>query len=101
MKNIVKNRKKFQDILYYIAGYFIVNEDVPTIQEVADFMGCARQNISQYFEKLKKEGYLIILPNRAIRKYGINLHKLTILREHNVNKKFIEFGLIDDPLEKE
>jgi len=101
MKNKIINRKKYQDILYYVSGYFIINENLPCMREISEALGTTKQNISNYIAVLLREGYLQIIPNRTIRKYGINFNKMTILREHNVKRKFIEFGLIDDPLELE
>jgi hypothetical protein len=100
MKNVVKNRKKYQDILYYMCGYFIINQNLPTLREVAEVMNTTKQSIANYINVLIKEGYLFEMSNKYIRKYGINYNKLTQLREHNTRKAFIDLGLEKDPLEE-
>lgn len=98
MKNIVINKRKFQDIFYYIVGYFILNKDVPTIAEIGFVMGNTRQNIVRYIKVLMREGYLLPVERRTQRKYKINFNKLNQLREHNIQKLFIAYGFNEDPL---
>ncbi len=100
MKNKVINRRKYQDIFYYIVGYFILNNDVPTIAEVGEIMGNTKQNIARYIKALTEEGYLLPLERRTHRKYTINFNKLPLLREHNLKKLFIKYGLEQDPLKQ-
>ena len=100
MKKKILNRKRYQDILYYIAGFYIFNEDVPKLQELADALSLTKQNAKGYMDSLIKEKYLFVIPNRAIRKYGINFNRLTQLREHNLNKALINLGLMESPTEQ-
>lgn len=75
--------KSFQNVLYYIAGYFVLNEDVPTLNDIAEASKCSRQNIKLHVDKAIALGYLVEKPNRAIKKYDINFCKMRKLSERN------------------
>lgn len=98
MKDLVKKRRQYQDVLCYIAGYYILNKDVPTLLEIAKFAKQTKQNISDYMKKYFRDGYLIPLPDRAHRKYKINFHKIKELSEAKVEALFneIAFGTAED-----
>jgi predicted transcriptional regulator len=84
----LSHRKRFQDILCYIAGYFIINEEVPAITEIAEFARTSKQNIAEYIDKYFARGFLIPLPNRKQKKYKINFQRLRMLSKENRDALF-------------
>ena len=80
-----KNEDKIQRIIEYINERFFTEREVPSLQEIADYVGLAKSSVNRYITEMERRGLLTRsggfygLETQAMRNAGRKLNSMPIV----------------------